>query len=59
MSKDIIETKRLKLRPLTLSDSKDITKAANNKEIYDNTLTIPYPYRLAIGWPKSIGAKVL
>jgi RimJ/RimL family protein N-acetyltransferase len=47
MSKDIIETKRLKLRPLTLSDSKDIAKAANNKEIYDKTLTIPYPYRLA------------
>jgi RimJ/RimL family protein N-acetyltransferase len=46
MIKDIkLTTERLILRPLIDSDADNIAKAANNKNIYDNTLTIPYPYK--------------
>lgn len=39
-----LETERLILRPLTLSDSAAIQHLANDPEIAANTLTVPHPY---------------
>jgi len=42
----IIMTKKFTLRPFKKSDAKSIAKYVNDKTIYDNTLHIPYPYKL-------------
>lgn len=39
-----LQTKRLLLRPITINDKKNIAKNANDKEISNNTMTIPFPY---------------
>ena len=39
-----LETKRLLLRPLALSDASDIQRLAGAREVADTTLLIPHPY---------------
>lgn len=39
-------TKKFTLRPFKKSDAKSIAKYVNDKIIYNNTLHIPYPYKL-------------
>jgi len=38
-------TKRLKLRKISIEDVSSLIKYANNKNIADNILNIPYPYQ--------------
>ena len=40
----VIETKRLRLRPLERSDSPAIQKAAGARQIADTMISIPHPY---------------
>jgi len=40
----VIETLRLQLRPLEVSDSFEIQKAAGNREIADTMISLPHPY---------------
>jgi len=40
----ILETERLLLRPLELSDAPDIRRLAGDRAIADTTLNIPHPY---------------
>ncbi|HEX6536395.1 MAG TPA: GNAT family N-acetyltransferase [Gemmatimonadaceae bacterium] len=40
-----LETPRLILRPLVLSDAPEVQRLAGAREIADTTLTIPHPYR--------------
>jgi len=42
----IIITKSFILRPFKQSDVKNLAKNINDKTIYNNTLHIPYPYKL-------------
>jgi [ribosomal protein S5]-alanine N-acetyltransferase len=44
MPPSIIETERLLLRPLELSDAGDIQRLAGNRSIADTTINIPHPY---------------
>lgn len=39
-----IQTKRLVLRPITMADKASVAYNANDKELADNTLNIPFPY---------------
>ena len=39
-----LETPRLQLRPLELSDASDIQKAASAREIADTMISLPHPY---------------
>ena len=39
-----LTTRRLLLRPFSLSDAKDVQLLAGDKAIADTTLRIPYPY---------------
>jgi len=50
-----IETKRLILRPFTLSDVDEVYEIANDYSIYLTTLNIPYPYErsMAESWIKT------
>ena len=41
-----IKSKKFVLRTLRRSDASNIAKNAHDKEIYRNTLSIPYPYKL-------------
>jgi RimJ/RimL family protein N-acetyltransferase len=47
-----IITQRLSLRPFTPEDAKDVQKLAGNKNVSEQTLNIPYPYRdgMAEAW---------
>jgi RimJ/RimL family protein N-acetyltransferase len=40
----VLETLRLSLRPLELSDALDIQNAANKREIADTMISLPHPY---------------
>ena len=40
----VLETPRLRLRPLELSDSSVIQKAAGTREIADTMISLPHPY---------------
>lgn len=40
----VIETRRLRLCPLELSDSQHIQKAAGDRQIADTMISIPHPY---------------
>ncbi|MCD4846899.1 MAG: GNAT family N-acetyltransferase [Candidatus Aegiribacteria sp.] len=40
----VLKTRRLALRPFTLSDSEDVRKLAGERDIADTTLNIPHPY---------------
>ena len=40
----VIETLRLRLRPLALSDTAAIQKAASTREIADTMISLPHPY---------------
>jgi RimJ/RimL family protein N-acetyltransferase len=40
----VLETPRLRLRPLELSDASEIQKAAGRREISDTMISIPHPY---------------
>ncbi len=40
----VLKTRRLFLRPFSLSDSEDVRKLAGEREIADTTLNIPHPY---------------
>ncbi len=40
----VLETIRLKIRPLELSDSSAIQKAASVREVTDTMISLPYPY---------------
>lgn len=42
----IIITKKFTLRPFKQTDAKNIAKYINDKAIFNNTLHIPYPYKL-------------
>jgi RimJ/RimL family protein N-acetyltransferase len=42
----IIRSKKIILRPFKKGDLESLTKILNDKEIYKNTLAIPYPYRI-------------
>ena len=44
MKTQIIETKRLKLRPLVLADAEVIEKYAGEKRVAEMTVLIPHPY---------------
>ena len=46
MKQPIIKTKHFILRPLKVSDAESMVENANDKNIYRNTLVIPYPYFL-------------
>lgn len=52
MKQPIIETKRLKLRPFQLSDSKRVQELAGDTKIAKTTLNIPHPYEdgIAEAW---------
>lgn len=39
-----LSTRRLKLRPLTLEDADDITRICQDRTLYENTLSLPWPY---------------
>ncbi|MFH1138351.1 MAG: GNAT family N-acetyltransferase [Pseudomonadota bacterium] len=41
----ILETERLILRPLEISDSETVMALAGTKEVYRTTLLIPHPYQ--------------
>jgi len=45
----IIKLKRFTLRPFRKGDERSLWKNANNKKIYKNTMTMPYPYTLNEG----------
>jgi len=40
----ILDTRRLQLRPLKISDALDIQKAAGKREIADTMISLPHPY---------------
>lgn len=40
----VLDTPRLRLRPIDLSDASEIQKAAGNREIADTMISIPHPY---------------
>ncbi len=44
--KTTIKGKNFILRPLKRSDVKSLSKNANNRKVYENTLRIPYPYTI-------------
>lgn len=44
IEKPILETPRLRLRPLERSDISAIQKAAGNREIADTMISLPHPY---------------
>lgn len=39
-----ILTQRLRLRPLKLEDADDITRICQDRTLYENTLSLPWPY---------------
>jgi [ribosomal protein S5]-alanine N-acetyltransferase len=47
-----LETTRLRLRPFTLADSKELQRLVGEREIADTTLNIPHPYEdgMAEAW---------
>lgn len=44
LEQPILETPRLRLRPLELSDTSSIQKAAGAREIADTMISLPHPY---------------
>lgn len=44
MEQGILTTQRLLLRPLALSDAKDVQRLAGHPLVADTTLSIPHPY---------------
>lgn len=44
MTQPTLETLRLKLRPFSLSDARDVMRLAGDRDIADTTLNIPHPY---------------
>ena len=44
MTQPTLETLRLKLRPFSLSDARDVMRLAGERDIADTTLNIPHPY---------------
>jgi len=46
MKQPIIKTKHFTLRPFKIGDAESVAENVNDKNIYRNTLVIPYPYFL-------------
>lgn len=44
MNRPVLQTQRLTLRPLEMSDASAIQRLINDPEIFRNTLRIPHPY---------------
>lgn len=44
MADRIIETNRLRLRPLTLKDAPEVARLAGRREIADTMISIPHPF---------------
>lgn len=56
MTQPSLETARLVLRPLEISDAADVVRLAGAREIADTTVTIPHPYTgdIAVSWIASL-----
>jgi 5-oxoprolinase (ATP-hydrolysing) subunit A len=48
-SETVLETARLRLRPLTAADAPDFARLADDPTVGRNTLTLPYPYTVDDG----------
>ena len=54
-----LESDRLVLRKLEPNDTRNIQSLANDKNITDNTLSLPYPYEIGVAetWINSVNTK--